>query len=587
MIVYRDQRVQADTFGLLSALRSNLTRVGLGGTAGHDAVGRVLIGMGTLESGVDDAIFPEADGLDLIGRRLRETSAALGHAFWHTWHEQPREAERWLELSTALLGHLALQRLPSTIQISVPEGYAYYAVYPEMYLEAARRCHAALGRFDAVCLGLRSIGASLSATVTGALEELGCRVLSHTLRPRGHPFGRRPVLTAELEASFLAQRNSHFLLVDEGPGISGSSLAGTAQMLSEIGVSDDRIILFPSWETDGSTLQSEVARERWPRHRRFVASFEEIWIESERLSSALPTGQLHDVSAGLWRDHVYPDLESYPAVQPQHERRKYLLQLAATGKDPGSFLLSFAGLGEGVEAKVRRAEVLAHAEFMPAPERAVHGFLVRRFIPGTPVSTDRVDSTLIETMASYLAYLFQEHPAQPSVTGSSLTEMITTNVREGLGDEWLPQLEVRLSGSLTAWCEHPVALDGRMLPHEWVETASGYMKVDALDHHDDHFFPGCQDIAWDVAAACLEFGLDAGAQRWLVQRYRALSHDRTITERLPRHAITYLAFRLGYASLASSTLGDTPDGRRFVTAAERYRRLLRRELSQPPDRWDA
>jgi hypothetical protein len=114
------------------------------------------------------------------------------------------------------------------------------------------------------------------------------------------------------------------------------------------------------------------------------------------------------------------------------------------------------------------------------------------------------------------------------------------------------------------------------------------MKMDALDHHDDHFFPGCQDIAWDVAAACLEFELDSGAQHRLVELYRALSHDRTITARLPRYAITYLAFRLGYASLASTTLGDTADGRRFAAEVERYRRLLRRELSQPPqDRWHA
>ncbi len=47
-----------------------------------------------------------------------------------------------------------------------------------------------------------------------------------------------------------------------------------------------------------------------------------------------------------------------------------------------------------------------------------------------------------------------------------------------------------------------------MLPHEWLLTATGYMKTDALDHHDDHFLPGCQNIAWDVACASVEFELD-------------------------------------------------------------------------------
>ena len=31
-------------------------------------------------------------------------------------------------------------------------------------------------------------------------------------------------------------------------------------------------------------------------------------------------------------------------------------------------------------------------------------------------------------------------------------------------------------------------LDGRMLPHEWIETSSGFLKTDAVDHFDDHFF---------------------------------------------------------------------------------------------------
>ncbi|MEA2725136.1 MAG: hypothetical protein QOH59_2907, partial [Gemmatimonadales bacterium] len=402
MIVYRDHRVPGRPLSLLAALRSSLIQIDTGGPGVHEAVRQTLIDMGRLESALDDVLFAAADGIDVIARMLRQASVALGHALWHTWQDHSSGAERWLELADATLGCLAHQQLPSTLEVSVPEGYAYYAVYPEMYLESARRCHAALGRFDAVCLGLRSIGTSLSATVAGALEELGCRVVSHTVRPRGHHFERRVVLTAELEAAFQAKRDSHFLLVDEGPGISGSSLAGVAEMLSEIGVSDDRIILLPSWETDGSSLRSEVARKRWARHRRFVVSFEEIWIESGRLGRLLPAGKLQDLSAGAWREHVYPDPDSYPAVQPQHERRKYLLRVS---EEPSMLLLGFAGLDRCVEAKLNRAQPLADAGFMPRPEGAVHGFLVRRFVPGNPASAGKVSSSLIETLASYLAHL--------------------------------------------------------------------------------------------------------------------------------------------------------------------------------------
>jgi hypothetical protein len=90
--------------------------------------------MGKLEAALDDTLFPEGDGIDLIARRLREASCALGHVLWHTWGEQPAGARRWLDQAAATLAHLQLQQLPSEVDISVPEGYAYYAVYPEMYL---------------------------------------------------------------------------------------------------------------------------------------------------------------------------------------------------------------------------------------------------------------------------------------------------------------------------------------------------------------------------------------------------------------------------------------------------------------------
>ncbi len=58
-----------------------------------------------------------------------------------------------------------------------------------------------------------------------------------------------------------------------------------------------------------------------------------------------------------------------------------------------------------------------------------------------------------------------------------------------------------------------MAIDGRMLPHEWVTDGGRLMKVDALDHPADDFLPGCRDIAWDVAGACVELGLSAGGRR--------------------------------------------------------------------------
>jgi hypothetical protein len=118
-----------------------------------------------------------------------------------------------------------------------------------------------------------------------------------------------------------------------------------------------------------------------------------------------------------------------------------------------------------------------------------------------------------------------------------------------------------------------------MLPHEWLRTSSGYLKLDGLDHHDDHFFPGPRDVAWDVAGTCVEFELGPAARWQFVERYRCESRDETIAARLPSYAVAYLAFRTGYATMAAESLGWTPDGRRFAALARRYSRRLHQELA--------
>jgi hypothetical protein len=126
-----------------------------------------------------------------------------------------------------------------------------------------------------------------------------------------------------------------------------------------------------------------------------------------------------------------------------------------------------------------------------------------------------------------------------------------------------------------------------MQPQEWIHTAAGFLKTDAIDHHDDHFLPGCQDIAWDVAGAVLEFDFDFPSRRTLIGRYRELSGDRAIIHRLPHYAAAYLAFRLGYCSMAGELLRDTDDGLRFQALVNRYRELLCSEVNPTsPEFWD-
>jgi hypothetical protein len=74
---------------------------------------------------------------------------------------------------------------------------------------------------------------------------------------------------------------------------------------------------------------------------------------------------------------------------------------------------------------------------------------------------------------------------------------------------------------------------------------------------------------------------DADSRRFVVERYRRLSGDWSITQRLPYYTVAYLAFRLGYAVLAGEVLGESSsDARRFRRQAARYRLLLSQTTGQ-------
>lgn len=417
--------------------------------------------------------------------------------------------------------------LPDTLRIRPAEGFAYYALYPEQYRDAAMRFSREKNPHACVVIGIRTIGTTLSTVVADALP---CPARRFTVRPHGHPFERHLCLSERLENEIRRRASDWFLVVDEGPGLSGSSFNSVAEKLNSLGIPDQRIVLFPSHEPDPADFRSEQARRRWQKHPRYVERFDPHCI--------VPPGA-RDLSAGQWREVTGVDV----AVQGQHERRKYLHD---------GILWKFSGLGHYGLAKLDRARELK--EFVPVARGLDNGFLLMDWVDGEPATL--LDDSLLDAMARYLTVLAERFPVgSPDYPG--LVEMIRVNT--GLECQ-PPDADSRT-----------VAVDGRMLPHEWIRAPYGWVKTDSLDHHDDHFFPGCQDIAWDIAGAAVEFGFDAAV---LAGRYLRLTSDSTLAARLPFYTTAYLAYRVGYCTLAAETLGDTADGRRFRQLIEKYTSLL-------------
>jgi hypothetical protein len=414
-------------------------------------------------------------------------------------------------------------RLPDRITIRVPEGYAFYSLYPELYRDAAMRFLHEQSPAMCVVVGIRSIGAGLSVIVAEAVHA----TLRFTVRPRGHPFHRELRLSEALEQRLRRYAGkAWFLIVDEGPGLSGSSFMSVAVKLETLGVPRERIVLFPAHDPDPACFVSEHARANWRRYLSYVEPF-----VPERF---VPAGA-RDVSGGAWRELA----GIWPAVQPQHERRKYLYE----GR-----LWKFAGLGQFGRTKLERAQRLE--QFCPRAYDLSNGFLISEWVPGRH---PEMSEALLDTMARYLAFLRSEFALDAPVPLKGLEEMIALNT--GV------ELRAPQEGQL-------VAIDGRMLPHEWLETERGFLKTDALDHHEDHFFPGCQDIAWDIAGAAVEWSVPVEA---LADRYLRLQPDPGLRARLHFYTTAYKAYRLGYCQLAIDTLGDDPDGQRFRALINGYR----------------
>jgi len=594
MIVYRSTKRAVEVSHLLARFRDDLARYERGGMANHDQAVALLIDFGEIEAGVAGALSPETDCDCPALRAFRRMSLLIGRVFCLSWGRENRRIEPLIAELNKALNDLSLRELPHSIQIGASEGYAYYGLYPETYLEAAVGFFHEQRPHRAAVIGLRGIGASLSAVVGAALAERGVEIESFTVRPRGHPFDRVLSLAPQIEDRWRSFDGAHFLIVDEGPGLSGSSFACVARKLSELGAGDDRIVFFPSWVPDGSQFVSESARERWRRHRKQAANFEQVWIESGRLAQSFACGEMIDLSAGAWRRLFYNAEDDYPPSQPQHERRKYLCR-NSTGSDsdlapstraslsgPGryrslycsggdeKFWLKFAGLGRYGERKLERARMLAESGFSPRVFGLSDGFLVSEFVRGRPLRSEDVDRRLLDTIARYLTHLRKNFPSSAGATREEMAEMIRINVAEGLGEQLAEKLD-----RLECWNAFDegasiTAIDGRMLPHEWLRAQDGFIKTDGLDHPDDHFFPGPQDIAWDIAGTCVEFSLSAGQRDYLIDQYGALSGEHNVAERLPFFMIAYSACRLGYATLASKVLGGSADAARFKMMADRY-----------------
>lgn len=415
---------------------------------------------------------------DLVGAGMVE--AALADARHPAAAFAARLTDDFAEGKPAAV-RAALLDLPPSLTIAVPEGFAYYALEPASYARAARSL--SLGARPLV-VGIRSIGTTLSAVVRAAID--GAERI--TVRPNGPPYDRR------LEVTIDPTKWSDVVVVDEGPGLSGSTFLATAEAIERSGFPRSRIVMITSHATDPDRLCARDGASRWRRFRSIVAS------------SRAPEGE--DLSAGAWRSRRRAGAAR--KVFAAAERRKVLCE----GR-----LWKFEGLGAAGASSRRRASTLARAGWIPDSRDEGDGWMSTPWIDEEP----RVD---IETLARYCAERPLLCPTDDPPT--DLRPMIAKNAGVRIDD-----LSV----------VRPCIVDARMAPHEWI----GQRKVDAIADGDGHFFPGPSDIAWDLAGAIVEHDLERTRQGDVfLDTYRHLSGD-DARGRIDAWLIAYRAFAAAVA----------------------------------------
>lgn len=445
---------------------------------------------------------------------------------------------------------------PEWIYISPPEGFTYYALHPLDFSRVVQSFFPLHDRYAVV--GIRSIGTTLSAVVIAELKLQGRPADRITVRPHGHPYNRNTQFT-EQQTKWIDQKvsgSAQFLIVDEGPGRSGSTFLSVAEALLRAGVQRQQITMIGSRQPDIASLCADDAANRWSQFR-FVSTSPAV---NARFENHLYAG------GGSWREILFPDQTCWPETWPQMERLKFI------SPDRRS-LFKFEGMGRIGSDCRQRAFALAEAGFAPLASTAGDGFVEYELLSGFRPRIVDVTSSVLESMAQYCAFRASHFKVRPA-GHSEIGLMVEFNLRQEFGTE----LQFGKDEFATA---EPVIVDGKMQPHEWILSADNrIIKTDGIDHGDNHFFPGPCDIAWDLAGIAIEWELGPEALDRLVEKFCAFSGEKDIADRIPTYVLAYSTFQLAFCKMAAGAVSDVAEKYRLNTAYFRYRGVVQELLGR-------
>lgn len=549
----------------------------------------VVIAAGQLEQGVHDALAPDAHhAVDERVAYMHALTRASGRVFVSLFAGYLVRADDHLRRLQALA-----RAAPALTGVAghciIPEGFAYYGVFPEQYCKAAIAWtldHRADHPPYVLVVGVRSIGTSLAAVVAATLELAGFPVRSFTVRPVGSPFARELML-----ASAAVAGNGQALVVDEGPGLSGSSMAAVAQALWRAGIQPKQVSFFPSHGDGPGPKASPEVCNVWQDTRIYVFTPDAPIFRGTNLVETLAKG-LTNMGAGEVTQVAVPGSPDWP--QPSsppdvaHPCRPFARPKFYMNTDRGELLLTFYGLAsvEGRTLAARAVDVLRQRyvnEFGPPPLGCVDGFVAVPWVHGTCVkpntATGAFDGTLARYLASTCGPILGRSARAASV--DRLKNIVSVNAERELGLDcsgWSAA-----AGSLQDLPEPywAASTDGELGPAYWLRSDSGHWcKLGSPVRGHDPTAPGVQSILWDVAGAIAD---------WPLSRQDAALLVRTLEQQLgvcaPPWAIdvylsAFLAYRVGWHHVCGEQAPCSDEYATHQAAAAACRSQLQQTLAR-------
>lgn len=598
MMVYGDPRFALPAPIMLDRLRTRLAQTS---TSSLTSLRTLLIQAGQWEQAwmdhlsAADAFTPDA--WKSIQRATDLAAVAFVQQFAGSYKQGPGKeaAAGALQELASYLGDPSYARDVS-LTVKIPEGFEFYALYPEQYIlstwEWLRRHQDSSDR-EALVIGIRSIGTTLSAVVSATLGASGWRAERLTVRPHGDPFARRVDFNGQLPED---RSSSRVLIVDEGPGLSGSSMAATGEALSRHGWDPSSITFLPGRGGEPGPAASPEVKRWWKVIPRIWTPLENVRWSAESLVQRLAspfrgvsstTPSCECLAPGSWRSLLYSSEADWPAVALPFERLKYLSTAAER-----AWLWKFHGLGAMLDdgrtfmerAQTQLTLVAEHGFGVP-PVKTLDGFVAIPWINGRPATpVDLQTPARIQRLGEYIALVSGPPLTSQEMTQAvhRLTTMMRHNMEKALGSAAAKRID-RTILNLDELASCPSYGDGRLSPHEWILTSQNQLlKTDAGGHDVDHTLVGRQPVLWDVAGAIVEWQLSPAGSDLLLGTLDQAGL-RFSQAALRFYCLAYSSFCLGLTSLCAASVGDeSAEKLRLQRAAAFYRGLCTSSESAAP-----